>query len=132
MSRLNAQSAGEVLLGSPGCVRLAIVLGEAAGQPVSFPRVDVFVLVRVEPRQDPLANDGFGAQLQLLVMSTEPAVSARQVGQGLGEVGGVPGGVLGGQVVPQPRSRRASSDASAEAGRLSSAQSRAGAGVGGY
>ena len=61
------------------------------------------MLVRVKPRQDPPPDDGFGAQLQLLVVSTEPAERDRQVVQGLGEVGGVPGGFLGGQVPPQPQ-----------------------------
>ncbi|MGH4019559.1 MAG: hypothetical protein ACRDT0_10055, partial [Pseudonocardiaceae bacterium] len=60
----------EVLLGSPGCVRFAAVLGIAAGQPIPLTLVGVFVLW-VELRQDPPPHGCFGAKFKLMVVPTE-------------------------------------------------------------
>ncbi len=106
---------GEVVLSSPGFVRLAVMLGEVAGQPVLFPLVGAFVLVRGTLRQDPPPDDGFGAPLQLLVVTVELTDRDRAVAQRGGEVGGVAGGFLLGQLPPQPQrlsSRAARSAAS--------------------
>lgn len=52
-SRLEIQQMGKVFLGSRGFVRIAVVLGEVAGQPVLFPLVGVLVLIWVTLRSAP-------------------------------------------------------------------------------